>query len=131
MDGFLQIAAAVLVAVVLSVVLSKQAKDMSILLTIAVCCLVLMAAASYLQPVLTLIDKLQKLGQLDSQMSQILLKSVGIGLITEIAVLICNDSGNAAMGKALQITATMVVLWLSLPLMESLLELIQRIMGEL
>ena len=131
MDRFFQIAAGVLVAVVLCLVLSKQAKDMTVVLTVAVCCLVLLAAAAYLQPVLAFVDRLQELGQLDSKMSQILLKSVGLGLVTEIAVLICNDSGYAALGKTLQIAATMAVLWLSLPLMESLLEMIQRIMGEL
>ena len=64
-------------------------------------------------------------------MLEILFKCVGIGLLAEISVLVCNDMGNASMGKTLQILATVVILWLSLPMLNSLLELMGRILGEL
>ena len=131
MDRFWQIIAGVLLTVVLGVALSKSSKDMTLVLTMIVCSMVLTAAFAYLEPVLDFIKQLQTLGQLDSTMSGILFKAVGIGVVAEIAVLICNDSGNGALGKALQIMATVVILWLSLPLMQSLLELIQKIMGEI
>ena len=118
-----------MLTVVLGIALGKQSKEIALVLSMAVCAMVLMAAATYLQPVMAFIKRLQELGQLDSRYGQILLKSVGIGLVTELAVLICNDAGNSALGKALQISATVVVLWLSLPLMEALLNLIESIMG--
>ena len=129
MDSFWQWIAGAMLTVVLSIALGKQSKDISLILTIVVCVMVLLAAAAYLQPVMEFVKRLQTLGQLDDQYGQILLKSVGIGLVTEFAVLICNDSGNTALGKSLQIAATVVILWISLPLMESLLALIERIMG--
>ena len=67
---------------------------------------------------------------MDSQLLQVILKSVGIALVSEIAMMVCADSGNAALGKALQLMSTGVILWLSLPLMKSLLQLVQRIVGE-
>ena len=118
-----------MLTVVLGIALGKQSKDISLILTIVVCVMVLLAAVSYLQPVVEFVKRLQSIGQLDTEYGQILLKSVGIGLVTEFAVLICNDSGNTALGKSLQIAATVVVLWISLPLMESLMDLIERIMG--
>lgn len=130
MGTFISVLAAVLLAVVLGLVLNKQNKDMSLLLTMAVCAMVLIAAAVYLQPVLDFVGKLQGMGNLDSGMLQIVLKSVGIALVGEIAGMICNDSGFAAMGKAIRIFSTTAILWLSLPLMESVLSLLQKIMGE-
>lgn len=131
MDRFWQIIAGVLLTVVLGMLLSKSSKDITLVLTMVVCVMVLTAAFAYLQPVLDFIKQLQTLGQLDSTMSSILFKAVGIGIVTEIAVLICNDSGNSALGKTLQMLATVMILWLSLPLMQSFLELIQKIMGEI
>lgn len=131
MDRFWQIIAAVLLTVVLGMALSKNSKDITLVLTMIVCAMVLTAAFTYLEPVLDFIKELQSLGQLDSAMSGILFKAVGIGIVAEIAVLICNDSGNGALGKTLQIVSTVVILWLSLPLMQSLLELVQKIMGEI
>lgn len=129
MDSFWQWIAGAMLTVVLGIALGKQSKDISLILTIVVCVMVLLAAVSYLQPVVEFVKRLQSIGQLDTEYGQILLKSVGIGLVTEFAVLICNDSGNTALGKSLQIAATVVVLWISLPLMESLMDLIERIMG--
>ena len=87
-------------------------------------------ALSYLRPVIELIDELQAVGQLDSGMLEIILKAVGIGLIGEIASLICSDAGNAALGKSLQLLSSAVILWLSIPLLTQLLELVQQILGE-
>lgn len=131
MAVFLQVAGGVLLAAVLCLTLSKQNKDISVVLGIGVSCMVLTVMAVYLEPVLDFVRQLQQLGELDGDLLEIPLKAVGIGLVAEIAGLICSDSGNSALGKALQILAASVVLWLSLPLMRSLLELIQSMMGEL
>lgn len=131
MEGFLQAAAAVLLAVILGLVLAKQGKDWTLLLTAAVSCMVLAIAANYLQPILDFVRELQTLSGLNGSMLTVVMKAVGIGLVAEIASLICQDAGNAALGKGIQILATIAVLWLSLPLMRSLLDIVQTILGEL
>ncbi len=130
MELYWQGAAAVLLTVILGLSLGSQKKETGLLLTIAACCLVATAAMSYLGPVITFVQELQTLGQLDDGMLEILLKAVGIGLVGEIASLICTDAGNGALGKTLQLLTSAVVLWLSLPLLNALLELIQEILGE-
>lgn len=130
MEIFLKASALILIVSVLYQVVSGRCKETGTLLLVLGCCIVLMTAISYIEPVFDFIRKLQELGNLNTEMLEILLKSVGIGLLAEITVLICNDMGNAAMGKTLQILATGVILWLSLPMLNSLLELIGKILGE-
>lgn len=130
MEVFWQGAAAVLVAVVLGLTLNKHGKETNILLTIGVCCMVACGAMWYLKPVISFLRQLQDIGQLDNEMLQILLKSVGIGLVGEIAALICTDAGNGALGKTVQLLTSSTILWLSLPLLTALLELVQEILGE-
>ncbi len=131
MSSFLQMVGGVLIAVVLGLTLNKQGKDIALLLGTAVCCMVLLVAVTYLEPVLEFIDTLQTVGNLDSEIIRILLKAVGVGLVAEIAALICADSGNSAMGKAIHILACCVILWLAIPLMTQLLTLLQKILGEI
>lgn len=121
---------AVLLTVVLALALSKQGKETGLLLTITVCCMVAGLAMSFLSPVIDFVRQLQSLGQLDNEMLEILLKVVGVGLIGEIGCLVCTDGGNGALGKTLQLLTSTVILWLSLPLLTGLLELIQEILGE-
>lgn len=122
-------AGAVLLAVVMILVLRRQ--EMGLLLCVCVCAMTAMAAVEYLDPVLELLDSLQAAGSMDTQMVAILLKAVGIGLVTEIACTVCADSGNASLGKTLQLLGTAVVLWMAVPLFQALLEMIGDILGEL
>lgn len=130
MENFIKIVGGVMIAVFLGLALNRQGKDVSLLLSIVVCCMVLTAALAFLEPVLTFAGTLRDTCGLDSGMLQILLKAVGVGIVAEIAGLICADSGNTALGKTVQILATVLILWLSVPLMTQLLELVQTILGE-
>ncbi len=130
MGQFWQVIGGVLIAVVLILVLCQKGKDMALVLSVIMCCMVLLAALAYLKPVMDFVRELQGIGKLDGETTGIMLKAVGIGLTGEIAALICADAGNGALGKTVQIMTSAVILWLSLPLMQALMELIQQMMGE-
>ncbi len=119
-----------LLAVILTLALGSNGKQSAMLLTIAVCCMIGVVAMSYLKPVLDFIRQLQAVAQFDNEMLEILLKVVGIGIVGQVASLICTDAGSAALGKSLQLLSSGVILWLSLPLLTGLLELVQQILGE-
>lgn len=124
-------AAGVLLAVILGIVLGKQEKDLSIMLSMAVCAMGAMIALSFLEPVVEFLDQLAVLGDMQGNMLGILLKAVGIGLVTEITGVICTDAGNASLGKTIQMLGSAVILWLSLPVFRALLDVIQQILGDL
>lgn len=130
MDSVLKVIFGALIAMILGLALKQQGKDIALLLSIAVVCMVTVVAVSFLTPVVDFIQQLQSNIPTDSGFLRILLKSVGIGLIAEIAGLICADAGNAALGKTIQLLSVAVILWLSLPLMRALLELVQTMMEE-
>jgi hypothetical protein len=56
---------------------------------------------------------------------------IGIGILSEISALICADAGNSSLGKALQILGGTAMLWLSLPVFRTLVDLIRSILGAL
>ena len=131
MSIYLKAVGSVLLAVILCIALSKQGRELSLLLSIAVCCMVGVAAFSLLGPVIDFAERLQTRANLNTEMWSILLKTVGIGLLTQITVLICSDAGNATLGKILQITASIVILRLSLPLLEELMNLVNDILDNI
>lgn len=131
MSEYLKIIAAVLITVVLGLLLTKQGKDFSVLLSIAGVILVMLGAAAFLSPVLDFIGELASIGKFDSELLNTVLKSVGIGLIAELVCLICADSGQSALGKTVHIFSGAAILWLSLPLFEQLLELLKNVLGAL
>lgn len=128
MDTFWRAIGAVLIAVIFGVFLQRQFKETAVLFSIAVCAMITYLAVSYIKPLITFVDRLQMLAGLDREMISILLKAVGLSLITELCTAICIDSGYSAIGKVLQILGATTVLCLSIPLLDRLLELLQKIL---
>lgn len=129
MNIFLKVTAGILTALILWLCLNKYSKDMSVLLTLAVCAIAFAAAITFLEPLVRFFHQLQDTGNLDEELLSVVLKSVGISLLGEICMLVCKDAGNESMGKVLQTLTTTVVLWLSLPVFEKLLSLLDKILG--
>lgn len=131
MEQFFRAVALVLLAVVFVLILKNSAKGIGELLSLQVCCMVIGLAIRYIEPVMDFIDTVQQFGSLDRQVLNILLKVVGVSVTAEIAALLCDDSGNSAMGKAIQFLATATIIFLSLPMLTSLLQLIEGILKRL
>ena len=60
---------------------------------------------------------------------QILLKLVGISFLCEFASNICKDAGQATMAKQVEMAGNLSILVVSLPILESLLTTLERLMG--
>ena len=128
MDIFVKTTGAVLIALIFYLVIAKQQRDVSTLLTIFVCCAIFVCSLRFLEPILDFLRKLETIGSLDNSFVRIILQSVGIGLLSEITGTICADAGNGALGKTLHILAGVVILWISIPLFERLIELVEEIL---
>lgn len=130
MTEYLRFAAAALMGLILTLVVGRQSKDLSLLLSLAVCVLLCLGAMEFLEPVTEFLAELRKLGELDSEAVSILLKCAGIGMLSELAGLLCADAGEGAMGKALQLCSNAAILWLSLPLLRQVLTMIREVLAK-
>ena len=129
METFLQAVGLVLVGVVLTLVVGKNSRELGLLLSLAVCTGICIGAVGYLNALTGFLGEIQVLGHLDREFIGILLKCAGIGFLAEIASLICGDAGQSAMGKAIQILSNAAVIFLSLPLLRRMLELLEEVLG--
>ena len=130
MTEYLRFAAAALIGLILTLVVGRQSKDLSLLLSLAVCVLLCLGAMEFLEPVTEFLSELRQLGELDSDAVSILLKCAGIGMLSELAGLLCADAGEGALGKALQLCSNAAILWLSLPLLRQVLTMIGEVLAK-
>ena len=128
MDIFWKAIGGTLVATVFSLVLSKRNPDMGILLNLAVSTMLLMLGLGFLRPILDFFRTLETVGALDPEKMGILTKAAALGMITQLASMLCQDAGNSALGKGLELLGVSAVLWVSLPLFSGLLEILQNIL---
>lgn len=128
MDIYFKTIGIALIALFLCLVLSNAGKDYALLLGVLACCLAAAAAMRYLEPVVHFFHSLEELIPLDQNLLTVLVKTVGVGIVGELAAMICVDAGNSALGKAVQFMSSIMILWLALPLLQSLLDLVQEIL---
>lgn len=129
METYFKILAGILVTMILCLLLPKQKAGISILLSVSVCCMALLSMAIYLEPLISLFERMVALGNIPIDFIQILFKTVGVGLVSQISSVICIDAGNQSLAKVLQIITTGAILWLCIPILEQLLDLIETILG--
>ena len=128
MENFFQAAGAVMILLILYLLVSSRDKSFGVILAMGGCAMVLILGRSYLSPIVKFLQDLHDLGNLQPELVRILLKVTGIAVLTEITVLLCADSGNRSMGQSLRILSAGVILWLSLPVFQALLDLIRSIL---
>lgn len=128
MDIFYKTLGGAMIALLITLVMSGVGKDYSLLLGLLTCCMITTVALAYMEPIMSYFRQLEDLIPLDNGILGILLKITGIGIIGEIASLICNDSGNSALGKTLQLMTGVTILWMALPLLQMLMDLVAEIL---
>ena len=131
MMEFERVTALVLLTVVLGIVVGRQEKEFSVILTMITVCIVAYAILSYLQPILGLVQNLGEIGKMQDGLLGILLKAVGIALISEVAAIVCTDAGNSTLAKTMHLLGMGAILYLSIPIIELFLNLMQDVLGEL
>ena len=129
MNDFIKIAGVVLVVLILGLFIKNLRPELSVVLVIAASCIAIIFASNrFVAPVVAFVKELCVSGGLNMDLVMILIKSAGIGIISEIVILICTDAGFAALGKILKFTSVFVIIWISLPLMNELISLINKVM---
>ncbi len=129
MQRFLQIAVIGLLAVVFSNLLRKNSKDLAILLSLAACCVIAVILLELVQPLISFMEKLRNFSGLDRHLMSPMLKTVGIGMLTQISAGICTDAGESAIAKLIEICGSAVALYVSLPLFEAVLDMLGSLGG--
>ena len=128
MDIYVKAIACALIGVVLCLCLYGKGKEISLLLAMLICVMVIGVGFSYLSSVFSFFGKLQQMIGLDNDLLNILLKAVGVAIMGEIAIMVCSDAGQASLGKAVQLLTSAVILWISLPLYTQILTLIEELL---
>lgn len=130
MELFWKTLSAALVSAILILVLERQNRDFSLLVTLAAAGMIAIAATRFLEPVIDFLGELEALGDLSGDTLLSLIKVFGIGMTGEIAASVCSDAGNSSLGKGLRFLTNAVILYLSIPIFSSLTDLFLEILGD-
>ena len=127
MINILSICGLVFCIVVLSKTLEKTSKEYVVILSIVSSVLLLLYLINQLTPILDLIYQLSDILNDGEDIYIILLKSLGISVVTNLAVDICKDNGETALSSIVLMGGKICMLILSIPLLNEVISIIRQV----
>ena len=96
--------------------------EIAVVIAVISSILLAMYGLKQMEEILTVFDMIRSY-------SKILLKLIGISFICEFASNICKDAGQASIAKQIEFAGKLAILIVGLPVFESLLGTIQKLLG--
>lgn len=113
---------------VLALTVRNMSGQFAALVALAAVVAVSMLALEFLKPVLAFAETLQDTAKLGQGVISPVMKTLAIGFVTETGKNLCEDAGEKTLGGVLQIAGGLGAFYVMLPLMQSVLELLEGLM---
>lgn len=128
MDLLIKIAAVCVPAALIASVLKKDSPAMSILIALAAVCVVTFSALGALGEIRTFLTEIADASGVSPTVLRILLKVVGIALISRLSADLCRDAGLSAAASASDLAGAAAALYTSLPLLRGVFRIIKNLL---
>lgn len=129
MELFLQAAVIALISVILTAVIKRSSQELALLLTITACVLIGLFLLRIAEPVIDFLSELRNLAGLDKTLLTPMMKTIGIGLLTQICATVCSDAGENAIAKLVEVCGGVLALYVALPLLEAVIDMMEQMSG--
>ncbi len=117
------------VGAALAVIIKQYKPEYALAVTLSTGVVIMYIALKTVYPVLSDLDYILKATNMQSAYIEVLLKSLGICFITQLAADACRDSGQGAIAAKVEMAGKAAILVISMPLFRELLNLAMKIMG--
>ena len=117
-----------LIALIIINMLKQYRPEYAIFISILTGVLILFLVMDRLTGIVNLIESIQDKFSINTQFIALLIKITGIAFLSEFAVSVCKDSGEAAIASKIEIGSKIIIISMSIPIISSLLEIILKIL---
>ena len=114
--NIITIAAVAIVAAISAVAIKKHNGEIALMLSVACGVILLMAVISFAGTILQTVKQIATASDMNIEYIKILLKVIGICIVTELAVSVCKESGQQAIAANVTLAGKILIMAASLPL---------------
>lgn len=123
MEDIIKITVIALVAVVLYIIVKQVRAEYAVFVEICSVAVVAVFALNYATDMLYQASSFIELSGVGTDCIKILIKSLGIAVVTQISGDVCRDNGNSALASCLEMAGKVVIILLALPIIQSVSQL--------
>ena len=111
------------VTAIASILLKATKPELSFAVTVTGVIVILLFIVDSLQSTFAIFSVIVQASGVDNNLIKLLLKIIGVGYITEFGAGVLNDFGSSAVADKVILCGKITIVFLSLPILQSLLEL--------
>lgn len=119
----IKIVAIAIVCALLCAVLKQYKPEYAIVVQLAASVLILLLVASAMGDLINAIRELIDGSGIDTGYLTLLLKALGVAILTQLAADACRDSGETALSNKVELAGKVTILLLCLPLVKAMIQL--------
>ena len=112
------------ITVITAVLLKGTKPELSFAVTVVGIIIILSFVVDMLRGTMALFVSISEIGGVDNSLLKLLLKIVGVGYLTEFGAGILTDFGSSSIADKVTLVGKITIVLLSMPVLESLLQLI-------
>ena len=117
-----------LVSLILVIVIKQYKPEFALYVSIVAGLIIFLMVMDKLSGIIDLLMNLSNKANINKDFIVILLKITGIAILSEFAISVCKDAGEAAIASKIDFGAKIIMVGISIPIIASLLEMILKIM---
>lgn len=117
-----------LIALIIIIILRQYRPEYTILVSLLTGIIIFFIVERKFEDILGLIKSINNKLSFNTQFVALLIKMTGIAFLSEFAVSICKDSGEAAIANKIELGTKIIIISMSIPIISSLLEIIIKIL---
>ena len=112
-----------------ALLLRSTKPELSFAVTVTGVIVILLFIVNYMKTTLVFLTEISGMTGLDNGLIKILLKIVGVGYLTEFSAGILNDFGSNAVADKVILAGKLTMLFLAIPVIKTLLQLMKGFLG--
>lgn len=128
MDTVMKCSALAVAGALLALAVRRQSGEFAALVGLAAVVMIARLTLELMQPVLTFVRSLQEQAALSEGVLSPVIKTLAIGFLTETGKNICEDAGEKTVAGVLQMSGSVAAYYVMLPLLQSVLELLEALL---
>jgi len=128
MDEVIKIIGIGLISLIIVIIIKQYKPEFAIYISIITGIFIFFLIMDKLEGIINLLKTISSKSGINKSFLELLLKITGIALLTEFAINLCKDSGEGAIASKIEIGSKVVIVSMSIPIISSLLEVINKLL---
>lgn len=129
MAEIVQLVSIAILTAILTIIVKQYKPELAALVQLGGVILVVLMVVQWIPDIFDTSGAMLQFASIDGKWLQVLVKALGIAIVTELGINICEDNSNKALASVVSLAGKILILLVALPLLRAVAEIAAGLIG--